>query len=171
MAVQLIEFEFDKEGVLLTERSELVAVQALTALGTDGHAIVISHGWNNDINEARALYRAFLAHVEQLAGAAASRVVALGILWPSKRFADADLIPGGAASTDADPVADQAIRTYLQEMKGVFEDPDADDRLDAMKSLVTELARDRDKQRKFVALLGEITDRHLDYPGRTALTF
>src|SRR5688572_4968579 len=124
MAIQLIEFEFDKEGRLLTEQSELAAVQALAALGAGGHAVVISHGWNNDMNEARELYRTFLTHLEQLAGAAASRVVALGILWPSKRFADADLIPGGAASADADPVADQALRTRLQEMKDVFEDPE-----------------------------------------------
>src|SRR6185436_8714244 len=100
MAIQLIEFQFDKEGRLLTTESEQAAIQAVTALGAGAHAIVISHGWNNDLNEARDLYRSFITHFEQAAGAAASRVVVLGILWPSKRFTDADLIAGGAASAD-----------------------------------------------------------------------
>jgi hypothetical protein len=167
MAIRVIEFQFDKEAQLLTPQNEQAAVLALNALGADGHAIVISHGWNNDMDEARTLYRAFLGHLEQIAGAGASRIIALGILWPSKRFTDAELIPGGAASADTDPTADLAITQRLEELKHVFSDPAADKNLDAMKALVSGLSTDPIKQRQFVALLGEIADRHLDDGQRT----
>src|SRR5262245_5815604 len=130
MPIKLLEFQFDKEARLLTSENEALAVQALTALGAQALPVVISHGWNNDMDEARTLYREFLRHLEQHAGAAASRIVALGILWPSKRFAEGDLIPGGAASFDNDPKGDQAIRDRLQELKHVFDDAAADERLD-----------------------------------------
>ena len=168
MAIPLIEFQFDKGAQLLTPQNEQAAVQALSALGARGHAVVISHGWNNDMDEARDLYRQFLRHLEQAASAGASRIVALGILWPSKKFADTDLIPGGAASADTDPAADAAIKARLEELKGVFDDPAASAKLDAMKDLVQGLSADTTKQRSFVSLLGEVADRHQDPAQRTA---
>src|ERR1051325_5792622 len=150
MAFPLLEVQFDKNAKLVNPDQEKAVADALTAPGNGiAHLVVLAHGWNNDMDEARTLYRDFLRQFEPLAGAAAAGVLAVGILWPSKRFTDADLIPGGAASTDADPAADRAILERLQDLKSVFGDPDADDKLDAMKALVPGLSGDAAKQRRF----------------------
>jgi dienelactone hydrolase len=68
--------------------------------------IVISHGWNNNVPEAQALYDEFLANVRAQWAAAglkpsdADRTGVLALYWPSKRFEESDLISGGAASID-----------------------------------------------------------------------
>lgn len=75
--------------------------------------IVFSHGWNNDEQDALDLYKRMFAsfrsvldknHVPALKG----RTIAVaGIFWPSKKFAEEENIPGGAASAQAvDPLAD-----------------------------------------------------------------
>ena len=47
----------------------------------------------------------------------------VGVLWPSKRFADAELVPGGAAGIgDADP----ALADDLRAMAGAFDAPGAE---------------------------------------------
>ncbi len=77
--------------------------------------IVISHGWNNDETEARALYTGFLgcaAAVWDKAGfrRRSSRTGVLAVFWPSKKF-DEDAITaaapgaGAAAIGEADPAA------------------------------------------------------------------
>ena len=61
---------------------------------------VVAHGWNNDLDEARALYRGLFGNVRRTldeggAPALAGRKIAvLGVLWPSKSFAEKDLIRG-----------------------------------------------------------------------------
>ena len=68
--------------------------------------IVISHGWNNNVPEAQALYDEFLGNVRAQWAAAgleqhdADRTGVLALYWPSKRFEESDLISGGAASVD-----------------------------------------------------------------------
>jgi hypothetical protein len=99
---------FDKAGALV-DPSQLAAV--LTAVARpatpDGltDLIVISHGWNDDIPEAEALYAKIFDRVAAVLPARnavcdavrARRVAIVGIYWPSKKFDDATLIPGGAA--------------------------------------------------------------------------
>jgi pimeloyl-ACP methyl ester carboxylesterase len=169
MAITVFEIQFDKNARPVMPAQEQAIVQALTAPNNAiAHVIVLAHGWNNDMDEARTLYRDFLRQFEQVAAAAVASTVAIGVLWPSKRFTDAELIPGGAASADADPKAQQALVDRLQEMKHLFADGDADVKLDEMKSLVHGLTTDPAKQRRFVTLLGEITDRNQDETQRTA---
>ena len=98
--------------------------------------IVISHGWNNDMADARDRYSRFLAEVRpQLTGPAARPGLAgrqfgvVGVLWPSKKFADAALIPSGAAGTDS-PVTNAMLVAELERLKGAFDQPGADDLLD-----------------------------------------
>ena len=65
--------------------------------------IVISHGWNNNINDARKLYTGLLELISAAITAkhdVSKRFASLNLFWPSKKFTDAELIPGGAASTD-----------------------------------------------------------------------
>ncbi|WP_321473273.1 hypothetical protein [uncultured Paludibaculum sp.] len=75
--------------------------------------IVFSHGWNNDEQDALALYQHMFAsfrsvlnqnHVPAMNG---RNIAVAGVLWPSKKFADEENIPGGAAGAVAvDPLAD-----------------------------------------------------------------
>ena len=169
MGIPLMEVQFDRQAQRLIQSQEEAIVRAVSAPGTTiAHVVVMAHGWNNDMDEARTLYRDFLRHLETIAGTATSKIVAIGVLWPSKRFTDAELIPGGAASADADPTADRALTDRLQELKSLFSDEDADVKLERMKTLVPGLHADPGKQKEFVALLGEIADRHLDDAQRTA---
>jgi hypothetical protein len=52
---------------------------------------VFSHGWNNDRRQARRLYQLYFQQVPGLlgrGGGQAARVGTLGVVWPSKRWAD-----------------------------------------------------------------------------------
>ena len=118
MSIPIFEVQIDKDANLVTPSQEQDIIKALTIPGnTFTDIVVISHGWNNDIDDARTLYRNFFQSLEQVLPAAAGKTLAVGIFWPSKKFADADLIPGGAASADSDPVADSVLLDRLQDMK------------------------------------------------------
>ncbi len=166
MSIPIFEIQFDKDANPVQPSQEQSVIAALTASSdapTD--VIVLSHGWNNDMDEARTLYRDFLHCLEPLTSASSGkRLAAIGVLWPSKKFADSDLIPGGAASinTDIDPAGQRVLLDRLQEMKNVFNDDDADRKLDQMKTLVAGLANDTTKQNDFVRLLAEAAAPHLD---------
>lgn len=168
MSIPIFEVQFDKDANLVTPSQETAIVIALTAPGsTFTDVVVMSHGWNNDMDEARTLYRDFFRALEQVFPAAAGSTLAVGLLWPSKKFAEADLIPGGSASADSDPVADRILLDRLQDLKNVFGDAQADEALDQMKALVPGLAADPNKQNQFVSLMGAILDRHTDPAQRT----
>jgi hypothetical protein len=81
--------------------------------------VLISHGWNNDISEARQLYADFFAASSQVQASqkvAIDRTFAISaIFWPSKKFADSDLIPGGAASVA--PSVDTQLNAQLDQLK------------------------------------------------------
>ncbi len=163
MSIPIFEVQIDKDANLVTPSQEQDIIKALTVPGnTFTDIVVISHGWNNDIDDARTLYRNFFQSLEQVFPAAAGKTLAVGIFWPSKKFADADLIPGGAASADSDPVADGVLLDRLQEMKHVFGDSEADEKLEQMKALVAGLSADPNKQNQFVSLMGAILDQHTD---------
>jgi hypothetical protein len=162
MSIPIFEVQIDKDANLVTPSQERDIIQALTAAGnTFTDVIVMSHGWNNDIDEARTLYRDFFRSLEQVFPAAAGTTLAAGIFWPSKKFAEADLIPGGAASAD-DPVADRVLLDRLQEMKHLFGESQADEKLEQMKALVAGLSADPNQQNQFVSTIGAILDQHTD---------
>src|ERR1051326_2810121 len=98
------EVQFTKDGAIF-DRSQLA--QLLANVNNYSDVFVISHGWNNDEADARALYNNL---TRQLAAAMprfplpGRTFAVLGVLWPSKKFADAELIPGGGASTSQDAV-------------------------------------------------------------------
>ncbi len=163
MSIPIFEVEIDKNAQLVTPAQEQDIIKALTAPGNAfSHVVVISHGWNNDMGEARTLYRNFFHALEQVSPATAAATCAIGILWPSKKFADADLIPGGAASADASPVAEAVLADRLQNLKGLFDDPAADLALDRMRALIAGINADTGKQNEFVTLMGALLDRHTD---------
>ena len=175
--IPFFEIEFDKEGRLhtpdaLDEAADFVRDASITDL------IVFSHGWNNDKADARGLYEAFLTSVGDvlsggsLAGAVDGKLAFLGIYWPSKKFTDRELIPGGAAALGDD----EGVADLLEILDGLKTEPvllgqedalDAAqiDAIDRAKELVPALETDSDARREFVETLRSIlspADAHPD---------
>src|SRR5574342_122312 len=93
------ELEIDKRGEFVGA-APLDAVLAAIGSQRPSDVFVVSHGWNNDMADARALYGELFTSVKTRAAsvpAMAGRTpLVIGVLWPSKKFADEALIPGGA---------------------------------------------------------------------------
>lgn len=134
--------EFDKAGKPVKLR-QIEALKNDLRNGETSDLIVISHGWNNDIVDARKLYEDFFRTARKLLdggklpAAATRRIAVLGVLWPSKKFTNNNLIPGGAAGVAGVDTA--ALRASLQELHGVFDAPDADQTLTEMEALLPRL--------------------------------
>ena len=131
------ELEFAKDGSVV-DPEQAAAVAGLAASVTD--LIVMSHGWNNNIDEARDLYRALTASMNTVLPSAPIRlggrsIGILGVLWPSKRFTDAELIPGGAAGLVTDPTLPDDLRA----MGDAFAADDAEAKLNRAAELADQL--------------------------------
>jgi hypothetical protein len=179
--------EFGKRGEIV-DRSGFDEVLAEVANGPAPDVFVLSHGWNNDMAEARALYTELAERLRAVldssppAGLGDRRYVLVGVLWPSKKWADRALIPGGAAALGGG-VADDELTARLDELRGVFDPDGSDDRLGAAKALVPQLQNSPQAQDEFVrqitALLPEAahvnpddadyTPDYLTQPGRETL--
>jgi hypothetical protein len=164
------EVQFTKQGEAFDPGEIDAVLGAVRGQGSPriDDLFVVSHGWNNDLDEARALYRDLFRSVrrtldEEGAPALAGRKVAvLGVLWPSKRFAEEDLTAGGGASLGGD-IEDRAVQRQLDELKGTFDRPDAA-ALEQAKQLVPALGQSPQAQRRFVDLIRSVLPR----PGDTA---
>ncbi len=96
--------DLTKEGAV--DASDHSAVAAALADPGISELLILSHGWNNDIAEARALYEELLGNLRSMLdrGTEQARGIAVvGVYWPSKRFTDDALRPsadpaGGSAS-------------------------------------------------------------------------
>lgn len=130
MDMQRFDIEFNKHGQVHDE-SQLARLLAGVNGVTD--LLVLSHGWNNDIAEARALYDELLNSIEKLLNLqkqgklphlsplAARVFAACQVFWPSKKFADEELIPGGGAASVASAAKnDAALESVLDRLA---EDP------------------------------------------------
>ena len=85
---------------------------------------------------------------------AGRRIAVLGVLWPSKKFAEDDLIPGGGASLGGQ-IEDARLQAQLEDLKGTFDLPD-EAALVRAKQLVPELGRSARAQREFVDLIRSV---------------
>jgi hypothetical protein len=96
--------------------------------------VVLVHGWNNDMREARELFRELIAQLRRVLDESPPprfgdrRLAFLGVLWPSKRFADHALIPGGAAGAGG-AVTNAELVAQLDELEDVLDGPDVGERL------------------------------------------
>jgi len=163
--------EFTKDGTLFNPAQATALLDGLHAApATD--LLVLSHGWNNDMDDARDLYRRFLAEVQGVlnnpqAGLdlAARRLVVMGVLWPSKKFADAQLIPGAAAGLGS-AVSNAMLVAELERLKstadpgpaaaslkGTFAAADADAKLTQAQQLVPRLENEPAARQQFADLL------------------
>ncbi len=152
------ELAYDTGGHLVDPSSETDLIQWLQS--NDGKAttdlIFISHGWNNDMNEARQLYAAFfaaMASVQKTENVGQLKNFAVGaIFWPSKRFADSDLIPGGAAALG--PSVTAQLNAQLDQLKLILgADSTAADKIEHAREQIPKLEVSQSAQNDFVFAL------------------
>jgi pimeloyl-ACP methyl ester carboxylesterase len=175
MVMKRFDVEFTKRGRIHDE-SQVSALLAGLSGVTD--LFVISHGWNNDMADARRLYDKLVGNIDKLLALRAdpnfvhlaplaSRTFAVcQIFWPSKKFTDEELIPGGgAASTENANKSDAALETVLDRLA---EDPDRlgdrdvpDERKELAKhakKLIPQLDTSEDARTDFVTTLRKLLD-------------
>ncbi|HEY0606385.1 MAG TPA: hypothetical protein VGD58_25905 [Herpetosiphonaceae bacterium] len=154
------EVQFNKDGAIVSQ-SEVTQIVDFAGQGTISDLLVIAHGWNNDMDDARGFYKHFFSFVRQqldqatLPGLAGRSFAILGVLWPSKKFAEKDLTPGGAAST-AGAISNKLIQDQLANLKGTFDAPKADTILSDAQALVPKLESSPAARAEFAALLRQL---------------
>src|SRR5262249_39778715 len=98
MSANSFDVEFDKQGRVFDQTQVDALLNALSPV-TD--LFVISHGCNNNIAEARGLYDDFFSSLDKVrklglvTGLDGRTFGELRIFWPSKKFEDSEMIPGG----------------------------------------------------------------------------
>jgi pimeloyl-ACP methyl ester carboxylesterase len=164
---QYAEIEFGKQGEVV-RRDSFDALLASVPQGDAPQVIVLVHGWNNDMDDARRLYSGLAERLREVldasppSGIPAGPVMLLGVLWPSKKFADRELIPGGAASVAGGPVADAELIARLDELRDVFDAPDGEQRIDQAKTLVDRLEDSPAARDEFVELMRSLVPEGAD---------
>ena len=154
------EVEFNKQGEV-HDQGQVDQLMNFLAAGGTSDLFVISHGWNNDMADARGLYDRFSARLRQVIDAGAvpgvgGRTFAImAVLWPSKKFTEKELIASGAAGAES-PTTNDLLREELDDLKGVFDHPDADAAIDKAKQLVPDLEDDPAARREFADLLRSV---------------
>jgi hypothetical protein len=157
--IPYVEAEFDKNGTL---KNQVTVPAGVTDL------FVISHGWNNDANEARTLYRNFFANfvaVSKPDDLPNRSFAVVGVIWPSKKFDELVAVsatPGaatGAASLGkADTDSRKALEAKLEKMKETFAEPSQRQVLDEAKALLPDLEEKATARRAFVDKIRSLLD-------------
>ncbi len=154
-----VEAKFDKTG----KPENAVAVPAgVTDL------FVVSHGWNNNAEAARALYSELFTNFVGVGkpGDFPGRTFAVaGVIWPSKEFDELVAASGvsgnaqGAAALQAhDQRSDQAILEKLERMKDFFTEPGQRQILDEAKALLPDLEEKGSARQAFVEKIRSLLD-------------
>lgn len=164
--------EFNKAAEPNDPQQLKALLDAADPAGNWTDLLVVSHGWNNDMNDAQGLYEQLFAQFRavlsagSVAGAVGRNFAVVGILWPSKKFADADVIPGGAASLGAaagagtkPALSAAALEKQLDRLKGVFDHPQADQLIEQAKALVPDLENSPAAQTEFVDIIRQLPNR------------
>ncbi|MGV3503924.1 MAG: hypothetical protein ACO1O1_09450 [Adhaeribacter sp.] len=137
-----VKVQFTKTGRLFAAR-EVAALETMLAAEQVTDLLVMAHGWNNDMAEAKALYRSFLARFSQALQALGSvnqRFAVLGVMWPSKKFAEDELIAGaGAAAGLAGAGQNGELEARLDKLKGFFDGRKANSLLEQAKQAARNL--------------------------------
>jgi hypothetical protein len=154
--------EFTKDGDVFKQK-QVDAVLKLVGQPSQPNGItdlfVISHGWNNDIPEAEDLYTHIFSTIDGVLAKSspacvdvrARRAAVMGVLWPSKKFDEASLIAGGAASMGAKGTSDLAKSIDL--LTGFVATPDATKSLKRAAALVPTLTSSLDARDEFVRIV------------------
>jgi predicted alpha/beta hydrolase family esterase len=153
------EAQFNKDGGLENQVN-------LSAGATD--LFVMSHGWNNDADAARELYRKFFENfvaVAQPNDLSGRTFAIVGVIWPSKKFDElvaASSPPGGtegsASLNAADKASDQLLEKKLEEMKKFFTEPAQQKTLDEAKALLPAIGEKGSVRTEFVNKIRSLLD-------------
>lgn len=154
------EVEFDKKGEV-HDQDQVKALTDFLASRGASDLFVISHGWNNDMGDARNLYSRFFDCMRQVIdlgavpGVNTRKFAIMAVLWPSKKFAEQELIPSGAAGAGS-PITNDLLKQELENLKGVFDDPNANVALENAKLLVPKLEDSPKARGEFADLLRSV---------------
>jgi hypothetical protein len=150
------EVMYDTGGHLVDPSAEAEAVTYFST--SEGKSItdiiIISHGWNNDIADARVLYHDFFNAFSPVAATTQPHRTwgVIALFWPSKKFADSSLIPGGAAGL-ADPAGVQ-LAAQLNQFADLFGgDPSTAAKISHLQSLIPLLDFSANAQDDYVSTL------------------
>lgn len=180
MTLQVFDVEFTKDGEVFQEAQ---LDDMLAHLDEIDDLLVVSHGWNNDMADAKALYDKLLGNVgtllelrdepesvppplqEFVQRLSNRRFAAVRVFWPSKRFTDESLIPGGGAATsEAETKNTDALDELLNGLKaepvrlgGTETNPAHENAMEHAKALVPHLATVK-AQKEFVETLRSVLD-------------
>jgi hypothetical protein len=154
------EVEFTADGAV-HDGDQVIALNETVGRERATDLIVMSHGWNNDMADARDLYKRFLGSVRDMLGqravaSAAGRAFAvLAVLWPSKKFAEEELIPGAAAALgSAVPMA--FVERQLDDLKEALQAPEKAATLDRARALIPALPNSPKAQEEFADLVRSV---------------
>ena len=168
MSITPFDVEFTRDGQIFDQAQADAAIAGAAQL-TD--MFILAHGWNNNKEEAAALFDELTGNIERLLRTSLMKTIsdrkfgAVRVFWPSKRFDDADLIPaGGAASAGGQPDLD-ALMHLLDALKhnpvrlgDIAPDPVRVPVVDKLKDLVPMLNTDAAARREFVLHLRALVD-------------
>lgn len=150
------EIAFDARGRYEADQLAAVCDTLRTPGVTD--AVFLSHGWNNDVHEARTWYGRYLGSLRQafaagsVQGIAGRRAAIVAIFWPSKKFADAELQPRNASAAGR-PVTKASVTQQIALLASACPDHASQARLAAAAALLDALEHDVAAQRQFIELL------------------
>jgi len=170
--IPIFEVEFDKYGNIFDPGQVQTALDSLSDRGVTD-LLVFSHGWNNDMQDARDLYGLFFQKVEEMLvehhreQLETRTFAALAVLWPSKKFTDEELIPSGDAASAEPDELDPILQEQLENLKvdpmrlGEHTPADANERvaLERAQAQVAQLEEDEDAQREFVEAIRSMLPR------------
>jgi hypothetical protein len=169
------EVQFNKSGQI-NSSSEVQKLLDFLAQQRATDLFVISHGWNNNMNEARQLYQKFFVQIRQImddgevSGIGTRKFAILAVLWPSKKFAEQNLIPGGAASLDSSKV--DAIEKQLTILQELIAESSATPVFEQLKTIIPDLEMSPSKRQEFADLVRSVvTPGSADTEDASALFF
>ena len=156
--------QFTKDGTVF-QQSDVDAVMGGVAPGPNAPTdlFIMCHGWNNNIPDATSLYSGLAdlikKQIDAKADLAGRKYAICGLLWPSKKFDDKDLIPSGAAALN-DAVTTDQLKQRVEDLRSLFaasewpmaEGP-APAEFDDIQRLMDTIEDDPDDQAKVVDLL------------------
>ncbi|WP_332848729.1 alpha/beta fold hydrolase [Massilia sp. S19_KUP03_FR1] len=159
---------FDEDGKLKEARPSPPDVTDL---------IIISHGWNNDADEATGLYEELLTNLssslEAAGGPNGRTFAAIGVYWPSKKFdfdgrgqppsgydnkeaAKGGVENGVMRAASANSIASPVVDNAMKQLSALYNKPADQGKLSAIQALVE--SRKLDDNHAGVLLVGALRD-------------
>lgn len=163
-AYPYFQVQFKKDGSVFKQPEIEALIKGITAeKDVPSDLFIMCHGWNNNISDATDLYEALTgliaAQVNVNPKLAGRSFAVCGLLWPSKKFEDNDLIPSGAAALN-DAVRTDELKQRVDDLCSLYaasewpssEGP-APGAFGQIKSMMDQIENRPDSQRAIVDLL------------------